>query len=70
MLILTRRISEKFLVGKEVTITVLEVEGQQAKFAIDAPRTISVDRQEVRERKNIEKAREQGSGLFRSRQKR
>lgn len=70
MLILTRRLGERFLVGDDVIITVLETEGHQAKFAIDAPQDIVVDRKEVRERKNLEKAKEKGTGLYRRRKTR
>lgn len=51
MLILTRRPQETIRVGEEVTITVLGVEGSKVRIGISAPRHITVDRQEVFERK-------------------
>lgn len=51
MLVLCRRTSESFLIGDEVTVTVLAVKGNQVRFGIAAPRDVSVDRQEVWERK-------------------
>lgn len=54
MLILTRRPQEAIRVGNEVTITVLGVEGGKVRIGITAPRHISVDRQEVYERKQRE----------------
>ena len=51
MLILTRRPQESIRVGDEVTITVLAVEGAKVRIGISAPRHISVDREEVHERK-------------------
>jgi len=54
MLILTRRPQEAIRVGDEVTITVLGVEGSKVRIGIDAPRHITVDRQEVYERKQRE----------------
>lgn len=54
MLILTRRPQETIRVGDEVTITVLGVEGSKVRIGINAPRHISVDRQEVYERKQRE----------------
>jgi carbon storage regulator len=51
MLILTRRPQEAIRIGEEVTITVLGVEGNKVRIGINAPRHISVDRQEVHDRK-------------------
>lgn len=54
MLILTRRPQETIRVGEEVTITVLGVEGNKVRVGIAAPRNVTVDRQEVYERKQRE----------------
>jgi carbon storage regulator len=54
MLILTRRPQEAIRVGNDVTITVLGVEGGKVRIGITAPRHITVDRQEVYERKQRE----------------
>jgi carbon storage regulator len=54
MLILSRRPQETIRVGEEVTITVLAVEGNKVRLGITAPRHISVDREEVHERKQRE----------------
>ena len=51
MLVLCRRTSESVQIGDEVTVTVLAVKGNQVRFGIAAPRDVSVDRQEVWERK-------------------
>jgi carbon storage regulator len=50
MLILTRRVGETIVIGEEVTVTVLRVKGNQVRLGIDAPRTVSVQREEVFER--------------------
>ena len=50
MLILTRRNGESLKIGDDVTITVLDVKGNQVRIAIDAPREISVHREEVYDR--------------------
>lgn len=54
MLILTRRISESIVIGKdaEIRVTVLNVTGNQVRLAIDAPRDIPIDREEIRMRKD------------------
>ena len=47
MLILTRRISESVIIGDDVKITVLGVKGNQVRLGIDAPRDVSVHREEI-----------------------
>ena len=50
MLILTRRVGESVMIGDEVTITVLGVKGNQVRIGINAPKDVSVHRQEIYER--------------------
>jgi carbon storage regulator len=52
MLILTRKAGESIKIGDNITVTVLEAKGSQVKIGIDAPKDVSVDREEVRERKS------------------
>ena len=61
MLILTRRVGEKLVIGENVTVTVLGVKGNQIRIGIDAPREVQVHREEIfkriqAERGEIEKA--------------
>jgi carbon storage regulator len=49
MLILTRRIGESLHIGDEVTVTVLDVKGNQVRFGIAAPRDVPLDREEIYE---------------------
>lgn len=51
MLILSRRVGEKILIGDDVEVTVVRVVGDQVRIGIRAPSHVSVDREEVRERK-------------------
>lgn len=47
MLVLTRRINERIVIGDNIVVTVLEVHGDQVRLGIDAPREIKVFREEV-----------------------
>jgi len=56
MLILTRRLNESLMIGDQVKITVLGVKGSQVRLGIEAPRDVSVHREEIFERIIAEKA--------------
>ena len=47
MLILTRRSGEAVIVGDNVRIAVLDIRGNQVRLGVDAPREVTVHREEV-----------------------
>lgn len=50
MLILTRRVGESVVIGEDVMVTVVGVDGKQVRVGIKAPKTVPVHREEVFER--------------------
>lgn len=47
MLILSRKVDGKIKIGDNITITLIEVRGDQVKIGIEAPKNVKVFRQEV-----------------------
>ena len=50
MLILTRKVGESVLIGEDISITVLSVRGNQVKLGVQAPKEVSVHREEIYQR--------------------
>jgi carbon storage regulator len=60
MLILCRKPGEQFVIGEDVTVTVQRVQGKRVWLTFDAPRTVTIDRQEVHRKRALP----QGSTLL------
>lgn len=50
MLILTRKSGETLCIGDDITVTVVAINGNQVRIAIDAPKSVDVHREEVYQR--------------------
>jgi len=61
MLVLSRKKDEKIIIGDKITIMVIEIRGDKVRLGIDAPKDITVHRQEVYEA--IKKEHEEGRGI-------
>ena len=50
MLILSRRVSETIIIGDDISLTVLGINGYQVRIGINAPKEVSVHREEIYQR--------------------
>ena len=63
MLILTRKVGETLVIGGEIEVTVLGQKGNQVRLGVEAPKEISVHRQEIQEKAIAENyGPDQGAG--------
>ena len=56
MLCLSRKPGQSILIGDSIVVTVLGVRGNEVRLAIAAPKSVPVDREEVRKRKWLERS--------------
>lgn len=47
MLILSRKVNEKIMIGEDISLTIIEIRGDQVKVGVEAPKSVKVFRQEV-----------------------
>jgi carbon storage regulator len=62
MLIVTRRVGEKIIIGLDVNVTILSVQSGQVRIGIEAPREVTVHREEVFNRIQAQADPAQGNG--------
>ena len=47
MLILSRKTDQQIKIGEDITITIIDIHGDQVKIGVEAPKHVKVFRQEV-----------------------
>lgn len=62
MLVLARKFDESIVIGNDITITVLRIDGDTVRLGITAPIEVPVHREEVAERMEAERQRKFGGG--------
>jgi carbon storage regulator len=55
MLVLTRRVGETIVIGPDIEVTVMAVNGSQVRIGIKAPKNVNILRTELRDRIYVEK---------------
>ncbi|MDR0569294.1 MAG: carbon storage regulator CsrA [Spirochaetaceae bacterium] len=65
MLILSRKVNEKIMIGEDISISIIEIQGDHIRLGVDAPKTVKVFRQEVFDAiKSQNKAAAESSPVF------
>ncbi len=49
MLVLTRKVSERFMIGDDIVVTVVKIDGRQVRIGIEAPRDVLIRRTELKQ---------------------
>ena len=63
MLVLTRKVKQSLLIGEVATLKILAIKGNQVRIGIDAPKDVTVHREEIYGRiKRKERLRPVGHG--------
>jgi carbon storage regulator len=60
VLILTRRAGENVVIGDDIVVSIVEVRGDSVRIGIQAPRSVSVHREEVW--RELQRANEAAAG--------
>jgi carbon storage regulator len=50
MLVLSRKLGERILIGEDIEVTIVEIRGNQVKLGFSAPRCVSICRSEIHEK--------------------
>ncbi len=61
MLVLSRQKDESIIIGDDITITIVDVRGDKVRLGINAPRSISVHREEIYEAIQREKTQQKAA---------
>jgi carbon storage regulator len=47
MLVLSRKVGERMLIGDEIVLTVLDMSGRRIRLGIEAPADVAIQREEI-----------------------
>lgn len=60
MLILSRKLDRKIMIGNDIVVTVVDIRGDKVRIGIEAPKGMPVHREEVFEAIKNNQARQEG----------
>ena len=52
MLVLSRKESERLIIGEKIVVTIVRIEGGSVRVGIEAPSDVQIQREEVRRRRD------------------
>jgi carbon storage regulator len=52
MLVLTRKISEQVVIGDDIVVTIVKIDGNKVRVGIEAPPSIGISRREMPRRQS------------------
>ena len=64
MLVLTRKVGESIKVGEDIYIRVVQVKGKQVRIGVEAPRKTKVQREELKEKTQVESLDAKKAGVM------
>ncbi len=64
MLVLTRKIGQRFLIGDNIRITILDGQNGRIKIGIEAPRDVTILREELRDAPSSKDSPHQSAGCL------
>ncbi len=56
MLVLTRQVEQEIMIGNNIHLTLVAIQGEQVRLGISAPKDVIVDRQEIHDRRTAQAA--------------
>ena len=56
MLVLSRKVGERILIGENISVTVVRITGGGVRLGVEAPSNMAVIRQELKDRLDAEQA--------------
>lgn len=58
LLLVTKKVTQSITIGHDITVTILSIKGMQVRLGIDAPRSVSIHREEIYQRIQDEKTQD------------
>jgi carbon storage regulator len=57
MLVLSRKVGERILIGDDIAVTVVRIAQGSVRIGVEAPGSLQIVREEIKDQENLETAR-------------